>query len=496
WPAVFLGGLVVLFGMGVAGPARAVPAFARKYGTSCSRCHVAFPKLNAYGEAFKLRGYHTLGEEKAAAGVEDTRDPLLSLLRKVPVSFRVIESLRFDEDTPLEFRGGSSLSFHAGGTLGPNIGFFSEFDLDGFERWQVVASDLGWGGMEPTSLNVVFGNFELVDYVFSQHRTMTRNPYGIYVTNIGGFSLAGQERGVMLYGTIHSGIGEEVVQEQIAEEAAAADVSAEELEALEAELAAAQPPATPEARAAEKILQILQQNQIITNEQADEVRAILAEGQPTTPEPEAEQEEAGPIPGARTSYDQHSGLFWQAGLVNGTGGLDPDVEFENNPHKDVFGRLAHWFGDTRVGVLGYWGKSRLSSLDGTFENQFRRLGVDVSVYLGPEVNVGGVANRRFNLFGFFAFGRDNNPLAAPPPTPSVRHSGGFVELDCLLSEREMAIARYDFVHSDDLPDRERRELTLNYTYYVRRNVKVSPEVTFDFEGTQGHRLGVGLQSAF
>src|SRR5579859_7797695 len=43
-------------------PAYAVPAFARKYQTSCQTCHIVFPKLNAFGEAFRLRGYRMPGE--------------------------------------------------------------------------------------------------------------------------------------------------------------------------------------------------------------------------------------------------------------------------------------------------------------------------------------------------------------------------------------------------------------------------------------------------
>ena len=35
----------------------AIPAFARKYQTSCQTCHVAYPKLNAFGEAFRNNGY-------------------------------------------------------------------------------------------------------------------------------------------------------------------------------------------------------------------------------------------------------------------------------------------------------------------------------------------------------------------------------------------------------------------------------------------------------
>jgi hypothetical protein len=48
--------------LAVASSAHAVPAFARKYQTSCQTCHIVFPKLNAFGEAFRLRGYRMPGE--------------------------------------------------------------------------------------------------------------------------------------------------------------------------------------------------------------------------------------------------------------------------------------------------------------------------------------------------------------------------------------------------------------------------------------------------
>src|SRR6266508_5306550 len=42
--------------------ANAVPAFARIHKTSCQTCHVGFPKLNPFGEAFRLNGYRMPGE--------------------------------------------------------------------------------------------------------------------------------------------------------------------------------------------------------------------------------------------------------------------------------------------------------------------------------------------------------------------------------------------------------------------------------------------------
>jgi hypothetical protein len=60
--------------MGIASTAHAVPAFARKYQTSCQTCHIVFPKLNAFGEAFRLRGYRMPGETE-----EMVKQPPVSL---------------------------------------------------------------------------------------------------------------------------------------------------------------------------------------------------------------------------------------------------------------------------------------------------------------------------------------------------------------------------------------------------------------------------------
>ncbi len=43
--------------------ARAMPAFARKYQTSCATCHEAFPRLNGVGEAFRLNGFKFTDDE-------------------------------------------------------------------------------------------------------------------------------------------------------------------------------------------------------------------------------------------------------------------------------------------------------------------------------------------------------------------------------------------------------------------------------------------------
>src|SRR5512141_2146113 len=51
-------GLAVFLVLGGPRQAGAVPVFSRKYQTSCQTCHTIFPKLNPFGEAFRLNGYH------------------------------------------------------------------------------------------------------------------------------------------------------------------------------------------------------------------------------------------------------------------------------------------------------------------------------------------------------------------------------------------------------------------------------------------------------
>ncbi|MDM8557111.1 hypothetical protein QUF75_20505 [Desulfococcaceae bacterium HSG7] len=41
----------------------AMPAFARKYQTSCVTCHATYPRLNAVGEAYRSRGFRFPDDE-------------------------------------------------------------------------------------------------------------------------------------------------------------------------------------------------------------------------------------------------------------------------------------------------------------------------------------------------------------------------------------------------------------------------------------------------
>jgi len=73
---------VLAISMVVARRAQAIPAFARRYETSCQTCHLVPPKLNPFGEAFRRNGYRfpdggdatAVKEEPIALGADANKD--------------------------------------------------------------------------------------------------------------------------------------------------------------------------------------------------------------------------------------------------------------------------------------------------------------------------------------------------------------------------------------------------------------------------------------
>ena len=75
-----VGALVTL-----AGPAKAVPSFARQTGLACEACHTIFPQLTPFGRRFKLNGY-TLTTEHGVSDVDSKGNSVLSLAKFPPIS--------------------------------------------------------------------------------------------------------------------------------------------------------------------------------------------------------------------------------------------------------------------------------------------------------------------------------------------------------------------------------------------------------------------------
>jgi len=118
-----------------AGRAGAVPVFARKYQTSCQTCHVAFPKLTPFGEAFRRNGYRfPVADEEE----ENTKQPPVKLGQEAhkkvfpravwpgelpgdsPFAATIASSVVFQPSSPrASFAGvGATIGLNAAATLG------------------------------------------------------------------------------------------------------------------------------------------------------------------------------------------------------------------------------------------------------------------------------------------------------------------------------------------------------------------------------------------
>lgn len=134
--------LLFLFG---AVNADAIPAWSRKYQTSCSTCHAVYPKLNYFGKAFRNNGYRFPG------GLEDTatKEPPVSLGAEgykklfpravwpsnfagtVPLAVRgILRANAFEDDTADSFEFPHEFELLAGGTLGETFSYFAELELE------------------------------------------------------------------------------------------------------------------------------------------------------------------------------------------------------------------------------------------------------------------------------------------------------------------------------------------------------------------------------
>jgi hypothetical protein len=186
-----------------------IPAFARKYQTSCSTCHSNYPELNDFGEAFKKNGFKFpkddetfVKEPPVMLGAKALREVFPKAIYPgeipgtIPIGFRYSgvatynakqpSSLGFLPRTDLFTPGAFAL--FAAGSLGENISFWVDDDISaegsgadgGLGDGYLKVNDIGhYLGLPKDALNVRFGQFEL-DLPFSQARSINLSDYDIY----------------------------------------------------------------------------------------------------------------------------------------------------------------------------------------------------------------------------------------------------------------------------------------------------------------------------
>lgn len=169
----------------------AIPSFARKYETSCSTCHYAFPRLNKFGRAFLNNGLRYPGDDKEFAKVEavslgsDAQKKVFpnaiwpaDIPGQPPISFRWVSRMHYTPDqkgNEFTFENPHELEAITAGTIGDNMSFLFELE------WEHV-SEFGYGGWLDYKFSDPFhiklGNIDFMPFHDGQRLTREHYDYG------------------------------------------------------------------------------------------------------------------------------------------------------------------------------------------------------------------------------------------------------------------------------------------------------------------------------
>ncbi len=206
----FGAGFLVWLVLGSVPRTSAIPAFARKYQTSCSTCHNDYPELNDFGEAFKKNGFkfpkddETFVKEapvllgaKAYQKVFPKAVYPGEIPGSLPLGFRYSGFATYNSKQPLSIApflprtdlfSPNTFTMIAAGSFGERLSFWIDDDISaggsgaegGLGDGYLKVNDLGhYIGLPKDALNLRFGQFEL-DLPFTQARTINLSDYDIY----------------------------------------------------------------------------------------------------------------------------------------------------------------------------------------------------------------------------------------------------------------------------------------------------------------------------
>jgi hypothetical protein len=460
--ALLVGGQMLLW----SSTADATPAFARRYETSCQTCHVAFPKLNPFGEAFRMLGYQLPDETEEQIKQPDVKlgaeaykrvwpDAVWpgAIPQQSPIS--VVTEFLWENSQKLEEMDGevetervtndflfpSDFALVLAGNAGERVAYFGEVAVereieDGVTESKIAVEHFDFRLIRPIknspAFNLKVGAFqpEVVNNFDHARRLTVRNydsMFGVNTAAVGGAESVGAGH--------HGGGG---------------GIS---------------------------------------------------------------------LPAVSTGLEgfgvMRNRLTWAASVVNGMG---PGLETaDGNSSKDLSGRLAYKFGglapdgsnaatytsnpknwqekSVRVGVLGYAGDGSGMVLEVMDEGvsaeievpDFDRYGVDMNIIYGD-----------LNLFGAFIKGSDDIQVVGDPDeSGSFDYTAMFAEADVVMHYPWLHGAlRYETV---DLPreDVDTWQMgTISVTALVRANLKTVVEYTRDLNESKVYTLWLGSTLAF
>jgi hypothetical protein len=163
--------------------ASAIPAFAKKTGLRCSACHEAWPKLNAFGQAFRDNGYQIGNERDSPVYASPLYWP--AGVRFTPQWHRERNSAEATNQSaigvqPVTTQGFdlSGIDFWFAGLLAKNISFVVLPSSDEFASFHFESAWVRFDNLMKTPwVNLKAGRFEM-DTVVSEKRMLTLSQVG------------------------------------------------------------------------------------------------------------------------------------------------------------------------------------------------------------------------------------------------------------------------------------------------------------------------------
>ena len=443
--------------------ALAIPAWSRKYSTSCSTCHVAFPKLNYFGKAFRNNGYRFPGGQDSEA----TKETPVSLgaegYKKLfphalwpadlpgvpPLAVRVVSRANtYEDDRTTTFELPHEFELLTGGTLGETFSFFGELEVENEDNENELGMDAALQYDPRPWLHVRVGG--VMVHPIDDHLRLTAAHYSPYDTRT-----------------------------------------------------------TPSS----KTVSVANPNgstaTLSITATTGEDRWRFRDGQ------------AGiQVWGARNGPKGKGGLTWAAGVVNGQGLID------SNDRKDVVGRVAYKFGgygelgggemsqdiefwrddSFKVGAFGYVGKSKNAYEGSTLALSGTPGAGVVSVSADAEIEnsfsvVGGEFDwwfRNLNVFGLYMRQSDDDPRGTGE---SIDTDAWFVEANYVFYPWFTGLLRYGETKQDfsvRADPKAQKFLVPALIFVARANVKfvLEAQMRLDDPGKGHDTYLAGIDFAF
>lgn len=186
---IILGGSAALLLTSVA-PAAGIPAFARRYGVTCTLCHAPAPRLTEFGETFAGNGFQLAPGEEPVDTI-DTGDPLLYLARSLPLAVRLdlfaqVLTGNDDLDARTDFQTPFGIKLLSGMAIAKNVSYYMYFFMS--ERGEVAGLEdayIQFTDMFGSGVALMIGQFQLSDPLFKRELRLQYEDYNVYRVRVG-----------------------------------------------------------------------------------------------------------------------------------------------------------------------------------------------------------------------------------------------------------------------------------------------------------------------